>query len=71
MKKNVGNVDKIARLVVAAVLGVLIGMGTLTGTVAVIAGVMAGIFAVTAFAGTCLLYLPFGLSTCKVDSQTS
>jgi hypothetical protein len=38
-------------------------MGQLSGTVAIILGIVAAAFFVTSLIGTCPIYLPFGLST--------
>jgi hypothetical protein len=63
MKKNIGTADRIIRLVVAAFLAILIVTGAITGAVAVIMGVIAVIFLITAFVSFCGLYTFFGIST--------
>ncbi len=65
MKKNMGTVDKVIRIVVAAIILVLYFTHVITGVLAVILLILAGIFVVTSLIGTCPLYLPFGLSTRK------
>jgi len=65
MKKNMGSVDRIIRCVVAAVIAVLIIIGQLKGTVAVVLGILAGIFVVTSFISFCPLYVPLKFSTRK------
>ena len=65
MKKNMGSADKIIRILIAVVLGVLIITGQLTGILAIILGIFAVIFLVTSLFGFCPLYLPFNLSTMK------
>ena len=65
MKKNMGTVDKAIRVVVAIVIGVLYFTGQITGTAAIILGVLAIAFLLTSVVGTCPLYLPVGLSTKK------
>jgi hypothetical protein len=68
MNANVGNADKILRVVVAAVAAVLafvVGAGTVGGIILlVVAVVMLG----TAAVGFCPLYRLFGISTCKVKT---
>ncbi len=64
MKKNMGNADRVVRVVAAAVFAALIVMGQVTGTWAIILGALAVIFVLTSLVGTCPLYLPFGISTC-------
>jgi hypothetical protein len=65
MKKNMGTVDKAIRVIVAIVIGVLYFTGQITGTAAIILGVLAVVFLLTSLIGTCPLYLPVGLSTKK------
>jgi len=65
MKKNVGTVDKVIRIVVTAIILVLWFTHVVTGTLAVILLILAGILVVTSLIGTCPLYMLFGLSTRK------
>ena len=65
MKKNMGNVDRVIRILVAVVVLVLYFTHVITGTLAVILLILAGIFVVTSFIGFCPLYLPFGFNTGK------
>ncbi len=65
MKKNMGNMDKVIRVLIALVVGVLVFAEVLTGTLAIVLLVLAGVFVLTSLIGTCPLYLPFGASTCK------
>ena len=64
MKKNVGGVDRIIRLVLAGLFVVLYFMDVATGTFGIVLLVLAGILVLTSLVGTCGLYLPFGISTC-------
>jgi hypothetical protein len=65
MIKNMGKLDKVIRLVLALVVGVLIITGNLVGTAAVILGILALVFLATSVIGTCPLYIPFKISTKK------
>jgi hypothetical protein len=65
MKQNMGTVDKIIRLVVVAIIAALYFTGQITGTVAIILGVIAVAFLVTSLVGWCPSYVPFGISTKK------
>ena len=65
MKVNMGNTDRLIRLIIAAVLVGLYLMGTVDGTLGIILLVMAGVFVLTSLVRFCPLYAPFGLSTCK------
>ena len=64
MKKNMGNADRLIRLILAVVVGVLFYGGVVTGTVATVLLVLAGIFLLTSFVGYCPLYALLGVSTC-------
>ena len=65
MKKNMGSVDKLVRVFVAAVIAVLYFTDQITGTAAIILGIFAVIFVLTSAIGFCPLYLPLKLSTIK------
>jgi hypothetical protein len=68
MKKNMGMVDKIIRILAAVVIAVLYFTHVINGTLAVILLILAGIFIFTSFIGFCPLYLPFGIRTNKKSS---
>jgi len=66
MKKNMGSADKIIRIILAIVVGVLYYMGIITGTLGIVLLIFAAIFVITSFVSFCPLYAPFGISThCK------
>jgi len=65
MKKNMWSTDKIIRILIALVIGVLYYTGTISGTVALVLGAFAIIFLLTSFISFCPLYLPFGINTKK------
>lgn len=65
MKKNMGNLDKTIRIIVAIAIAVLYFMGQISGTTTAILLAVAAIFVLTSFVGTCPLYLPFNISTKK------
>jgi predicted lysophospholipase L1 biosynthesis ABC-type transport system permease subunit len=67
MKKNMGTIDKIIRVAVAAIIAVLYFTGQITGLAAIILGIVAVAFLVTSLIGWCPTYVPFGLSTRKTD----
>ncbi|REG87062.1 YgaP family membrane protein [Algoriphagus antarcticus] len=69
MKKNMGSADKIIRLLLAVGVAVLYFTGTISGTLAIVLGVLAVVFVATSFMSFCPLYLPFGISTCKKASS--
>jgi hypothetical protein len=63
MKGNMGIADRIIRVVLAVVVGVLYLTHQLTGTAAIVLGVIAVVFVITGAVGFCPLYAPFKLST--------
>jgi hypothetical protein len=63
VKQNMGTIDRIVRVVLAAVVAVLFFTGQITGTAAIILGILAVVFVLTSVLGFCPLYLPFGIST--------
>ena len=65
MKKNMGTLDRIIRLILVAVVLLLYFTGVIGGTLAIILGVLAAIFFLTSLFSFCPLYLPFGISTRK------
>ena len=69
MKKNMGNADRIIRIIVAALIAILYFSGTVTGILGIVLLVLAGIFALTSVVSFCPLYAPFGISTCAVKEK--
>lgn len=61
-----GGTDRIIRIVVAIIALGLYFTNILTGTFALIALVVSGIFILTSFVSFCPLYTVLGISTCKV-----
>ena len=69
MKRNMGNIDKGLRIFVAIAIIALYFTNMISGTLAIIGFIIAGIFILTSLVGTCPLYMPFGISTCPKDSE--
>lgn len=65
MKKNVGQIDRIIRVALAVLVGILYFTGVISGTWAIILGILAVILLVTGLVGTCPLYMLLGTSTKK------
>jgi hypothetical protein len=70
MKKNMGTIDRVIRIVVALVLIGLYFTHVVTGTLGIVLLVLAGIFILTALISVCPLYLPLGISTAAKDKKT-
>jgi hypothetical protein len=68
MEANMGSIDKVIRILVAAVIAGLYFGNLISGTTAIILLVLAGIFILTSFMSFCPLYFPFGFSTKKRTS---
>lgn len=64
-----GNIDKVVRLLVAAVVVYLLVSGTvvLSSALGIVLAVVALIFVVTSLMGTCPIYSLVGLSTCPTE----
>ena len=71
MKRNVGNIDRIVRIILAAVFGYLYFTGTVTGFLGILLLVLGVIFLATGLVGTCGVYALFGISTCPVHTTKS
>lgn len=65
MKKNMGTIDKVIRILVAVVFAVLFFTQVITGVLGIILLVLAGVFVLTSLISFCPLYWPFGISTNK------
>ena len=65
MKSNVGTADKIIRIIIGitlVVVALVVVMSTVLKIILLVVGI---ILLLTAIAGFCCLYIPFGISTCK------
>ena len=65
MKRNMSNIDRIIRVLVAALFAWLYFSGVVTGVTGIILLVLAGVFTLTAVVAFCPLYAPFKFSTHK------
>lgn len=64
MKKNMGNADRIIRILLAAVFGYFYFAGVITGIAGIILVILGGVFILTSLVGFCPLYSLFGFNTC-------
>lgn len=65
MKRNMSNVDRIIRVIIAAVFAYLYFGGIVTGTLGIILVALGAVFVLTSLISFCPLYLPFKISTYK------
>ena len=63
MKKNMGSADKTIRIILAVLVAVMYFTNVISGTTAIVLGVLAIVSIATSFMSFCPLYLPFGIST--------
>jgi len=64
MKKNMGNADRIVRILIAAVVAVLYFTHVITGVLGIVLLVIAAVFVLTSLVSFCPLYTLVGLDTC-------
>lgn len=69
MKKNVGNTDRLLRLTAALVIAVLYFLNIISGTTAIVLGVVALAMVVTSLVNFCPLYTLLGINTCQIKSK--
>ncbi len=67
MKKNMGSVDKIIRIIIAIVFAALYFMDMIPGTLGIILVVLATVFVLTSFISFCPFYILFGINTCSKE----
>ena len=65
MKKNMGLIDKVIRIIIVITLLVLYFTKTIDGTIGIIAIVVSVIFLATSLISFCPLYTVFGINTGK------
>ncbi len=70
MKKNMGNVDRIIRVMLALVFAALYFTGTITGTLGIVLVVLGVVFVLTSLVSFCPLYTLVGLNTCPATKTS-
>ena len=70
MKKNMGTIDKVVRVIIAAIIAILYFTNVLTGTLGIVLLILAGVFVLTSLISFCPIYRIFGLSTCSVKVKS-
>lgn len=63
MEKNMGVADRGIRVALALVGILLIGLGAVQGTLAILLGIVAAVFIITSLVGFCPLYTVLKIST--------
>jgi hypothetical protein len=67
MKKNMGSIDRIIRLVIAALILVLYFTHVISGTIGIVLLVVAAVFTLTSLVSFCPLYRVLGCNTCPAE----
>lgn len=70
MKKNVGNIDRIVRIVGGVILAIVLltGVISISSVLGIILAVAGAIFLFTGATSWCAIYAAVGASTCPVDA---
>ncbi|HET6557696.1 MAG TPA: DUF2892 domain-containing protein [Prolixibacteraceae bacterium] len=63
MKKNMGATDTGIRILAAVIIGILYFTNVISGTLAIVLLVVAGLLILTSLISFCPVYWPFGIST--------
>ena len=71
MKKNMGNTDRIIRLLLAGIFALLWFQNIVTGTWAIVLLVLAAVFVITSLVSFCPLYALFGISSCPTKKTNA
>jgi len=66
MNKNMGNLDKLIRVLLAMVFVILYLKGNVTGTLGLALVAIAVLFILTSLVSFCPLYTIFGINTCSI-----
>lgn len=69
MEKNMGNLDRIIRTLLAFVVILLYLFGLISGITAIILGIFAVIFLLTSFVSFCPLCVPLKISTLRKSDK--
>jgi len=67
MKKNIGTIDRVIRILLAVLFVVLYFTNVVSGVLGIVLLALAAIFVVTSILGICPLYILLGLSTGKKE----
>lgn len=66
MKKNVGNADKLVRILIAIAIVILYYTNVITGMLAIVLMAVGIVLLLTVLFNFCPLYALFGIKTCKI-----
>lgn len=63
MNPNMGTVDRTVRIIIAIIIGALYLTDVISGTLAIVLGIIALVFLLTSIIGFCPVYAPLKIST--------
>jgi hypothetical protein len=63
--KNMGTLDRVIRTAIAIGIAVAYFTGAISGTLAIVLGIVAVAFLLTSLVGMCPVYALLGISTCQ------
>lgn len=63
MNQNMGTVDRSIRIIIAIIIAALYLTGAISGTLAIVLGIIAVVFLLTSVIGFCPVYAPLKIST--------
>ena len=66
MKKNIGTIDKVIRILIALVVIALYFANVISGTLVIVLLVFSAVFILTSLISFCPLYTLLGINTCPV-----
>ena len=69
MKKNMGNTDRLIRLLLAVLVAILFYSNVIGGTFGIVLLIIAGVFVVTSLVSFCPLYTLMGVNSCSSKSK--
>lgn len=66
MKANMGLLDRIIRVIIAAAISYMYFSGIISGTLGLVLIVFAVVFLLTSLVSFCPIYTVFGIKTCEI-----
>jgi hypothetical protein len=67
MKKNVGTIDRVIRILVAVVVVILYFTNVISGTLGIVLLALSAVFVITSLLSFCPIWMALGLSTRKKE----
>lgn len=65
MKTNMGSIDRVVRIIIAIAISVLFFTNIITGILAIVLLILAGVFVLTSLVSFCPIYVIVGVRTNK------